>query len=803
MTNLKIMGISISYSPLITLTFLITLFTNCYSQYIPIPINQKVEQSDLIIEGKVIGQKTFIGLDDEVYTENKILISQVLKGNENQLEVSVITWGGKFEDYEINWTHLATLNINQYVVLFLKPSKIIRKQETQNTTVFYDIFSSAQGLYHLLLKDSNQGLMAKSVVESYENANDLYFHIKESAKPKLNYFGEVKNATDVCISYLFKPIETTGLRGNTPISFELLMRVESGDYDFYKGNVKVKYNTEIFGENIVASSDLTYIKGDLDPVIYNFEIFDISNDEFEILLEANTVDNNQLFDLGTDYVKIATLTFNINQWSEDKPFDLSSNEGIENYYIEQGSGLIKEFDCTKVWLDACDIDITGFTPKIAAAGVSLQSFQGVDGTVIITGSGFSTPLDGDPKPDDYRVKFKTIDGKWIAPLEGDYISWTDTRIEVKVPSIGYVDDSDNVISDFNTQIACTGKIKVCEDTRVVGIRCPCCCNDTSREELYIPFSARNTLQTNSSGFKESIRTVLRGFNNNDGYTIFFKSNFSSNAGAVDAFKRALTTWRCATRVNFDITQNSFTSAAPGNCLVEFSSLPVGTMSATRGTTSYSPVNCGTEPNIDFSHLSDFLMRFNSNIDWHTGTNMPNNLNWNNTTLGKLEADMQSTALHELGHAHLLLHTCNEENVMLHPGVDGFRRDLDGDDKSGGDHISLISSSLAPANCPSEEMALIDLMDCNITPTIEIGNQLINVDCFPNPAKEILHIKFSHSKFYGGKILLIDSFGKVVFEKPCDKNETEVSMENIPIGTYFVVYRTDDGSDSFLEKIIKI
>lgn len=61
------------------------------------------------------------------------------------------------------------------------------------------------------------------------------------------------------------------------------------------------------------------------------------------------------------------------------------------------------------------------------------------------------------------------------------------------------------------------------------------------------------------------------FSKNEGDEIKFRPllsfhpNFISNSGAVAAFKRALTTWRCATKVNFDVDDiNIFPETAQGN-----------------------------------------------------------------------------------------------------------------------------------------------------------------------------------------------------------------------------------------------
>ena len=119
------------------------LSTTGFSQLIPIPIEQKIQQSALVLEGKVVGQKSFVADDGEVYTENRIEISQILKGAYEQHEISVLTWGGKIDDYEVTWTHLASLAHNQFGVFFLVPTVIGVPHTLLNNRQFYDIYASA------------------------------------------------------------------------------------------------------------------------------------------------------------------------------------------------------------------------------------------------------------------------------------------------------------------------------------------------------------------------------------------------------------------------------------------------------------------------------------------------------------------------------------------------------------------------------------------------------------------------------------------------------------------------------------
>ena len=183
-----------------------------------------------------------------------------------------------------------------------------------------------------------------------------------------------------------------------------------------------------------------------------------------------TTNTSELEQVGTDFRHLASVQMNLIGWSSDTPLEWNPNDGnTSNLYVEANTELIKLFECAEVILEEsgplADPEITSFTPNIAAAGVKNNSDNVVPipGIVTITGTEFETPAAGEARPDGYYVKFETLGGSWIAPLEGDYISWTDTEIQVRVPSIGYDNNSDDIIEDFNTDIACTGRIRICRD----------------------------------------------------------------------------------------------------------------------------------------------------------------------------------------------------------------------------------------------------------------------------------------------------------------------------------------------------
>ena len=747
-----------------------------FGQYVPIPIEYKIKHSSLIIEGKVIAKQSYLGADNQIYTENVVKIDKVLKGTVEEPEISIITMGGQIDGRISTWSHLLGLSTNEYGAFFLKPTE--RLVRANSSLKAFDVFTGAQGFYHYQQKGI--GYSATAVLDSYETISSFY--------SKLGIYGGERNKIftlfdkvnpDSCLVYRIEPVTGSSLTENTMVYFDILVKVKTGEYRLNQTELYLKYSTEWFYENMVDDGYLAFTQGEFDQTDYGLTIEDYNSSTLHINLQALSTNYPDLKTVNDTFKLVATVGVTLKSFSDDPPLeeDFSVSDISNNYRTEEG--YLKDFDCVSMEVGAnCGMEIKMMTP-LAAAGVGLQSENGITGVVELEGDNF---LDDDavfgdcPKPEKHRVKFRTIDGNWIAPLEGDYLEYTNTNIRVKVPTIGYKDNSDDLYSgdEINDGVACTGEVRVCKDRLF-----KCWCFVTSDDDLYVPFAARNTHKTNDDGCRESIKYVLQDLDDAGGYTWRFDATFKAIAGAVDAFKRALTTWRCATRVNFKVDEVNPPATGDGLCKITMANLPVGTRGAT-GINSVS-ICFGT----DINSPNEIEIKFNSTMDWHTGTDMPPDLNWDNTGAGTLEGDLESTALHELGHAHLLLHTCNTPNVMVRPGPNDYRRVLTPDDEDGGNHLSMLGNN---TNGCQGNMDLINLADCNITPVIEIGGKEVTVEVFPNPAQNVVFLKFSSDiSHHSPTVELLDSYGRRMSSKELSANEHSLDFDisQYPSGIYYI------------------
>jgi hypothetical protein len=95
---------------LIIINFLI--FTQLFSQEVPIDIVNRVNSVNYIFEGEVIKSNPYYSNDGQyIYTSNTIEITKLLKGNIECGTIEIITIGGDMGDLRLNTSHTLKLNI--------------------------------------------------------------------------------------------------------------------------------------------------------------------------------------------------------------------------------------------------------------------------------------------------------------------------------------------------------------------------------------------------------------------------------------------------------------------------------------------------------------------------------------------------------------------------------------------------------------------------------------------------------------------------------------------------------------------
>lgn len=167
---------------------LILCFSFARSQGLyPVSTEQKIINSTLIVEGKVISRKSaWNNSHTMIYTTSQVEVYKVFKGTLQKKTVDIITIGGAVDGYLIQATHLLELNKNDVGIFFLRPDK------TQNApadiTPVHEVYSSSQGFYKYNLK-------LKSASAPFIEYNDIEKQLYRDLRNKTGRSPEIKNTS--------------------------------------------------------------------------------------------------------------------------------------------------------------------------------------------------------------------------------------------------------------------------------------------------------------------------------------------------------------------------------------------------------------------------------------------------------------------------------------------------------------------------------------------------------------------------------------------------------------------------------
>ncbi|GAB3299988.1 matrixin family metalloprotease [Hymenobacter tenuis] len=278
----------------------------------------------------------------------------------------------------------------------------------------------------------------------------------------------------------------------------------------------------------------------------------------------------------------------------------------------------------------------GLAPVIT--GLSPLSLPAGTGAVLtISGTGF-----GATRGTGY-VEFRNADdggASYTKANEDDYVSWSATRIQVRVPSHSATGNP-----------AGTGPVRVSTSEQVQGL---------SPLPITVIYAAANVEDTNT---KQRGVPGHRNQNSSGGITFRFDPSFASNAAATASWQRALASWRCQTGINWEVGPTRTQSGADEDeqNAVGFdgsSELPAGVLGRT---TSYYLGCYLPNGNVSF-YVQELDMQFDDDVNWQYG---PANPSVN-------QIDFESVAVHELGHAQQLAHLILPTAVMHYAIARGQR-----------------------------------------------------------------------------------------------------------------------------------
>lgn len=746
-----------------TVLMLIGILTATFSanaQLYEVSLDEKIQQSSLIVEGRVVAQESYRTPEGEVYTANKVAVGALLKGKLKENFVTVTTWGGVTEDGAITWTHMLALQPGEEGIFFLERTRAPETSNKDFPSPSFDAYSSSQGFLKFARND-NGAWVAYEPFHTYTNLKDDIFDciagktghphvVTDASRSVLHRSG---------IRYFFK---ATSVSGNT-VNFEILVNSLYDNKQLHKAGAALNYNPVFFGPNIATSGNLQLQANGISAnSVYSLTKSNLTSSKAKI--ELSTIGSvSSLSTLTTTEQTLAKGSLTI----ENPLVDPGISFGVDEMYAlskfwENGSSY--EFDTIVVETDFrigffCNPPvITSFSPATLRAGT--------DDTLTIRGTCFDN-VRGSSEVEFTDSKAGPMPVTWVQPLDGEYIVWSDTLIRVIVPSI--------VKGMDISQSASTGRFRVNKGAGGIA---------TSSTDLTILFAALNFGTGQFSKPKnKGIPISLSNYNTLGGQSIYYASNFKADTNAVKAFERALINWKCITFVNYKVQDSTDVPNIARAGRIEYASLPTGVTTTLASTDNIPYTPCIAVDSVVRANRRSFVIKFNSNLSWHTDTLMP-------TPLPANTFDLESRAVHELGHAHLLNHSNNPTDLMYFTDLTPpYRRVIEPNDAAGGIYIMSISTPAAPTGCQTQMTALTPA-NCGITSVLEKDNGFqLNIDIYPNPASNELNIIVHDQAFpwFQNEIQasLFDLLGRKIKAIRLADSATVLPLDEVSPGLYIL------------------
>lgn len=393
----------------------------------------------------------------------------------------------------------------------------------------------------------------------------------------------------------------------------------------------------------------------------------------------------------------------------------------------------------------------------------LEVTAGTQTVLTITGQGFGTE-----QGDGYVAFHNADDGgqSFVSlPSGPHYLSWTDTQIEMYVPSSTL----------FNSTVAGTGSIRVISGNGT---------STESTQQVSVEYAKSEVVYSNQLN-----NTMLVGMQFG-GYVYKSNQQLAQFANGSTLVEDAFVKWACNTGVNFTLDNeivNMTNWAHDETNLIGLSNsgqLPSYLLGKT--VTTFS--GCGTPNGLQWNLIEvDILL--NSDIDWWIGDETP---------VGNLY-DLETAILHEIGHAHLLQHNNNLNSPMYFQLSEGaMRRDLHAPSIDGGNYVSTQAVE-APTTCGNESHQYFDFSTCNLSLINGIDDEAKNeISIYPNPFQDQITVVDEWKS--GSQFLIFDATGRRVLSGVLNSTNQTISTAQLPNGVYLLEVRNE--AKSHIQRLIK-
>jgi len=616
------------------------------AQLYEVPLNDRIDRSAYIFEGKVLESNSFYGPGGRmIYTSHLVQVYSVFKGEFPGDQVEIITEGGRVGDQAVWISHNLELGPNQHGIFFANPTS--RPSDRQpNSGLSLRVYAGLQGFVKFHFDEINP--KASEPFHVYRQPETELFPLIEAQTGQMrrNWEGASRASSDFFIQYFFSYPQLTQVGGQIFLDFEVEASVSGGSYELGDAGIFIEYDTSLLGSSLAGAGKVTISAGDVTTSTdYSFSATDYGTNVLEIAVDAADppINLGEVDAWADDVVKVRVDVTGLTP-GLDALFEQSLMQGESEYYDPvSGTYVLFPFvwavDSVVYQATTAADTITAFFPNPITAGTHLSSL------LTILGHGFGNTVG--------TVSFSNADdgGATLTSAVGaDYVSWSDTVIQVLVPDVG------------SSGTAGTGSIRIVTSGGNVI---------ESANPLTVRYSLINS-RLDTFQFSLLPDTVIdtavyihhRNTNGLGGLTFRLDSLFALDTPAVADFDSALAAWRCATQINLSRGKDTLIGAwASDDISTVIYDGPIhpdslgGSLAKTVVRTRFTQCfdqNGIIERPLQYIEEVDILIKDPSTTDWHFGTASPP---------AATELDFYTMILHELGHAHLLNHVIEAGSLM--------------------------------------------------------------------------------------------------------------------------------------------
>jgi len=426
------------------------------------------------------------------------------------------------------------------------------------------------------LKQEDNQVLKLTTHELYQRIEQHTQMPKQKLSP--NKFEQqliLKNPTSetLCAEYIIENLEVVELNpllGNPSyiIEFDINIRALEESFGLDKAEVIMEYSTDLLGTSVALNDNIQVeLTSEVVSNSYQLVAFDAAPNKVGVTLQRTSgsiplIISNNTTEIYHAAIQVQNYSPNeILQLTVDENFDVSTcqiSDGVIsnllcNIYSEDVTGVISDFFMPV---------ITGISPTSTTAGTR--------SLLTITGNNFGSPRG------DSEIHFTVLDGfgsQWAAPLSDDYTNWSDTEIQVLVPSYAKIPGTfDSEVNSTTLQKPGTGEIRV---NKVIAGISQASINNPNVE---IQYSVGNDKRFISSGLFAGQPQILTRQGNNGEYFVRFSDEFrfespsverrvsDVNETYVEIATEVINEWQCLTGLNFVIDPAPWTPDGSGNYL---------------------------------------------------------------------------------------------------------------------------------------------------------------------------------------------------------------------------------------------